>query len=617
MPKPTNQIQYRQVSFTRDAVNEEERTVDLAFSSETEKVERMFGIEILDHSKGSVRMERLKDSAPLLLSHDDRDLVGVIERASIDKDKTGRATVRFSRSAKAEEVFQDVKDGIRKHVSVGYRVHAMELERSEDNKPDVFRITDWEPLEISLVSVPADISVGVGRIDPILDKGDSSMPKEKDEQTPKEPAVDVRQIQDEARRNELERIREIDALGERLGHDEGRSLAKQYITEGNTIDEFRAAAMDKFMGKPPQPVAPAANLGMSDNDIKRFSVVSAIRAVMLQDWGLAEFEKECSDQVGKQLKREASSFFVPNDILTRDLNVGTATAGGHTVSTNLLTESFIDILRGKLMVRALGATILGGLQGNIDIPGLTSGSATFWVGEGAAPTQSDPVFRQVPMAPKTVGALTKLTRKLILQSSMDIEAFVRALLATELAQEIDRVAINGSGVGSQPTGILQTAGIGAVVGGTNGLAPTWGHIIDLESDVSVANADVGSLGYLTTPQARGKLKQTEKFAGSNGMPVWPDGRSADGFGTLNGYRAGATTQVPSNLVKGSSGATLSAIIFGNWADLVIGEWGVLDLQVNPFIEGNEGNVVIRSLQDVDIAVKRAASFSAMVDAITV
>ena len=167
------------------------------------------------------------------------------------------------------------------------------------------------------------------------------------------------------------------------------------------------------------------------------------------------------------------------------------------------------------------------------------------------------------MSPKTVGGFTDISRKLLKQSSLSVEAFVQQDLAEVLGRSIQLAAIQGGG-SNEPTGILGAAGTGSVAGGTNGLAPAWSHIVDLETAVSVANADIGTLGYLTNGKVRGKLKQVAKNGAASAF-VWGDGNQP-----LNGYQAAVTNAVPSNLVKGSSGAVCSAIIFGNFADLMIG-----------------------------------------------
>ena len=152
---------FREFGLTREAVNDEERTVELSFSSE-EPVDRWFGLEILDHSPGSVRLDRLSNGGALLMDHDRRDQVGVVESVQIGADRKGRAVVRFGKGARAEEIFQDVKDGIRSLVSVGYRIYKMLLEKTDEDT-ETYRATDWQPYEISIVSVPADTTVGIGR----------------------------------------------------------------------------------------------------------------------------------------------------------------------------------------------------------------------------------------------------------------------------------------------------------------------------------------------------------------------------------------------------------------------------------------------------------------------
>lgn len=612
--KKIHEMLYRSMSFDREAINVQERTVSLAFSSETKEVERSFGIEVLDHRQGAVRMGRMKGGAPLLLSHDERDLVGVVQDASIDPDRRGRATVKFSRSPKAEEVFQDVQDGIRKHVSVGYKVHAMELERSQEGNPDLYRITDWEPLEISLVSVPADVSVGVGRSEHTV-KGNHTMEHEdsftEDGRTPR---------QWSPLEKEQNRSSEILALAERFNNPGGMAMASTAIRENWSVNRYRDLALNEFI-KDPEPLALPAILGSDEypdrfgmglRDLKDFSLLRLLRGMAKSDFSECQFEVEVSRNLAKQLKRESRGALIPVEaLMQRDiLKSGT---GGNLIATQLV--GFVDFLRPRSLVARLGATILPGLRGDVDVPRHIGTSNVVWLPEGGTTVQSDATFDKISLSPKTVSSKSKISRKMLLQNSVSIENLVRSDLALSIGQEIDRVAINGSGASNQPTGILQTAGIGAVVGGTDGAAPTWTHIVQLESDVAVSNADTGALGYLTTPQARGKLKLTEKFSGTSGESAWSDRRDKDGFGSMNSYRAGATTQVPSNLTKGS-GTDLSAIIYGNWADLVIGEWGVLDLQVDPYTSGDEGALIVRVFQDVDVAVRHPESFSAMVDAVT-
>jgi HK97 family phage major capsid protein len=326
----------------------------------------------------------------------------------------------------------------------------------------------------------------------------------------------------------------------------------------------------------------------------------------------AAFEFDCSAAMGAKMGRQAQGFFVPYDVLAakRDLTVSSATSAGNLVATTLETGSFIDLLRAKMVLGSLGIQYLGGLVGDIDIPRQIGTGTTYWLAEQGAPTKSNQATDKVNMSPKTVGAKTIISRKLRQQSSLDVENMVQNDLATAMSLEIERAIINGTGADNQPLGLLSIVGIGSVAGGVDGLAPGWDHIVDLETAVSVLNADVGSLSYLTNAKVRGKLKKT--FVQANtGERVWDRGNTP-----LNGYNAAVTNIVPSNLTKGASAGVASAILFGNFNDVIVGMWGGLDILVNPYTGGDSGDVSIRVLQDIDVALRHPESFAAMKDALT-
>lgn len=353
-----------------------------------------------------------------------------------------------------------------------------------------------------------------------------------------------------------------------------------------------------------------AKIGMPEKDARRYSLVRAIRAAATGNWRGAELEREASEEVARRLGREPRSFFVPYDFLDhRDLVKGTPSAGGYTVATELLAQNFIEMLRNRMALTAAGATVLSGLVGDIAIPGQSGGATAYWVAENGAITESQQTFRQVAMQPRTVGALTEYSRKLLLQSSIDVEAFVRRDLATTLALAIDYAALHGDGTNNSPTGVANTTGIGVVAIGADGGAPTWDHIVDLETEVAQDNADIGSLAYITNAKVRGKLKRTPKVSGQ-AIFIWEDGQFP-----LNGYRAIVSNQVRSDLTKGS-GTNLSAIFFGNWSDLMIGQWGTLDILVDPYSNSASGAVRVVVFQDVDVAVRHPESFAAVLDAVT-
>jgi HK97 family phage major capsid protein len=323
---------------------------------------------------------------------------------------------------------------------------------------------------------------------------------------------------------------------------------------------------------------------------------------------------EISEAIAKKRGRPAKGFCVPGEVLQRDLTVGSDPGGGYTVATELRPAAFITMLQNKLVVRRAGATILSGLVGDVAIPKQTATATAYWLTENGAPTESQQAFGQLALAPKTVGAYTDLSRRLLLQSSLDIENFVRGDLARVLAAAIDLACLHGTGVYPQPAGIAVTAGIGSVVGGTNGGAPTWDDVVGLETEVAADNADVGSLAYITNGKVRGKLRQVFRNATYGEQPIWEAGPQSD-VGRVNGYQSFVSNQVSSALTKGSS-STCSAIFFGNWADLVIGMWSGIDILVDPYSMSTTGAVRVTAFQDLDVGVRHAESFAWMADAIT-
>lgn len=597
----------RSFNLDRSAINEEARTVGLSFSSDA-PVERWFGHEVLSHDPKSVDLGRLNDGAPLLMDHNTNDQIGRVESATVD-GKRGTAVVRFSKSARAQEIFTDVMDGIRQNISVGYRINEMELDESRsEGDLDTFVATSWQPYEVSVVSVPADNSIGVAR----SADGDNmtqitNNKKEKIMTETVKTSIDAGQVARDAVAADRQRSAEIDAIVGK--HPELKEIGDQFKRNDRSMDEFRGVALESInKNQPSQAAIEDTKIGMSDAEIGDFSIVRAVNALVTGNWNEAGFEREMSDGMASKLGKRAQGFYIPTDVLMRDLTVGTATAGGNTVATDLLSGSFIEMMRNRMATVGLGATMMNDLVGNIAIPRQTGGATSYWVAESGAVTESQAAFDQVTMSPKTVGSMSDISRKMLLQSSLDVEAFVRNDLATSLALAIDSAAINGSGASNQPTGVLNTAGIGNVVGGTNGAAPDWADIVDLESKVAAENADLGSLGYLTNAKVRGKLLQTEKASGT-AQYVWSDSN------TLRGYNAAVSNQVPSNLTKGTSSAC-SAIVYGNWSDLIIGTWGGIDINVDTSTGSSSGTVRVVALQDVDVAVRHAESFAAMKDATT-
>ncbi len=340
------------------------------------------------------------------------------------------------------------------------------------------------------------------------------------------------------------------------------------------------------------------NFGITDNEARPYSLA---RALLMRGEGkmLDGFEAEVDQQVRRQNgveHRTQHSFMLPTHLglfpksHKRDLVAGTPSAGGYLVGTDNLAGSFIDLLRSQLIATKLGATFLSGLRGNVTIPKLAASATAHWLASEATPvTESQATLGQVSLSPKNVGAYTEFSRQLLLQSSPAVDAMIANDLAATVAEAIDSALINGSGASGQPSGVLLAAGIGSFSGTTLGLAGL------LEAQADCANAlDSNKVAYLTTPAVAAMLKQRQEFAGTN-SPLWQGGVFE---GTVAGFPALASSKVPA-----------ATCIFGAWDDVVLAEWGMLEIATNPFANFQAGIVGCRAIQTVDIGVRRAGAFS--------
>jgi HK97 family phage major capsid protein/HK97 family phage prohead protease len=562
----------------------EDRTYEFPFSSEF-PVARYFGNEILSHEANAADLSRLNDGAPLLFNHNTDRVIGVVEGARIDsKGRRGYARVRFSRNPFAQEILSDVKDGVLRNVSFGYSIDKMEERGSGD-----FVATAWAPYEVSIVSVPADKTVGIGRALTPTEPAASAAPSPDPLPSMETNATDLAVVRAEAVEAERSRIAEISALCDK--HKMGE-LGRQLVESGRSIDEARAAVLDK-MNIPQETVnMSAADLGMTVKEARSFSFLRAINYLSnptdRSAREAAAFEIEASDAAAAKLGRQSRGITIPQDVLRRDLNVGTATAGGNLVETMLDAGSFIDLLRNASALDQAGATVLTGLTGNVAIPRQSGAATAYWVAESGAPTESQQTVDQVSLTPKTVAAYTDYSRRLMIQSSIDVENMVRGDLARVLALKIDLAGLYGTGSNSEPLGLKLTTGIGTE--NFAAAAPTFEEVVALESDVATANALLGSPVYLMNAAMRGGLKTTKKDAGS-GMFIME--------GTeVNGYRGVLSNQVAAG-----------DLWFGNFADLIIGYFSGLDIMVDPYSNSTSGTVRVVAMQDVDIAVRHPESFS--------
>ena len=625
-------------------VTQETRTVQLSISS-SQPIEQWFATEILEHRDGSVNLSRAKSGGQVLFNHNPDDYIGVIQECWLDPG-TERcyAIVRFDTHPRAEQIFTSVQSGILRNVSIGYQVKEWAIE--EGNKKDLnptVRATSWELLEVSFVSVPADPSVGVDRSFPMTDptepEGETveeTLPDEAGAE-PAEPSTQILiqenkpvEIPTELLEAERSRTASLIALGDK--HALKKDLVQQWIANGVDLQSARSQVLDLIQSQSAQKdqVAPLNPLGLSNREKESYSIARALhnRLQLMEGKAPAQgLELEVHRAIEAKLGRPTEGIYVPARDLNWGLNTrgyygqrdtmqtGQDTLGGNLVDTELRSSEFIDALRNRAMISRLGARMLSGLQGNLDIPRQSGVTTTYWVAEGGTITESNLTIDLISMRPRDLTCLTSVTRRMLMQGSLDVEALIRFDMLQQMALGIDLAAISGTGISNQPLGILNYPGVNSVAIGANGGAPAWSHLVQLETEIAVDNADDGTCYYLTNARTRGKLKTTAKVTGQD-VFLWTDSPTEKGMGMVNGYGAAVSNQVPSNGTKGS-GSSLSSIIFGDFSQLLIGEWGVLEIMPNPYGQGYpSGSVQIRTMVTVDVVPRRPQYFAVITDVVT-
>jgi len=621
---------YRSATFDRDSLDPQERTVTLSVSSD-KPYRRFFGNEILSHKAGAIRLDRLKLSGPLLFNHNRDAHIGRVLSADPDGSKLN-VVVKFGSSPLAKEKFQDVQDGILGEASIGYEIHKMDEEK--DTK--TFTATDWEPYECSLVTVPADTSVGIGR------DGGSLSTKElevggrqvdKKEMTMSEPIV-VNEPPVDAVKAASDAVKDFQGRCKRINdhvaaikfpkwQEAAREIATKHIQGSADFEAFRAECNNSF--DPAKHVEiPDTKIGMSKKDRKQFSVRKLILEAFVNNGQITGIEKEACQAAREKLRSAGDNvldnregFTLPEDMslsnmaedqelggaamnrvldevrmLKRGLSAGVQNLGGYLIGTDLLTGSLIEYLRVRTVVANMGIRNLDGLVNNVAIPRVTGTGTVYWLAEGATVTASTQAFGQLTLMPHRLGADTFYTKQLLNQASLSVEAFVRDDLVAAQAVELDRVYLNGSGTSGEPIGIFNTAGVGTV---TYSAAVTLAKLLTQESDIAVANADIGAMAWLFSPPARAKLKAAVAFI-NTASPLW------DSNNMVIGYPATVSNNLPGN-----------KSVIGVWSDFIAARWAGLDIVVDPYSLKKSEQIEVTMHQWVDCGIRHPTAFEISTD----
>jgi HK97 family phage major capsid protein/HK97 family phage prohead protease len=607
-------------------------TFEVAVSSEYVVQREVWGMrwrEVLDHSPGSIDLGRFSSGRAAVLEEHRGSPIGVIDSVALGDDKVLRANIRFSRSQRGQEVQQDVEDGIRSNISVGYIPKRATLVEQNDEQGDLWRFNEWEPIELSVVGIPADPSVGVGR-----SEGGADFP----------PVIveDGRAVRTEEERTMLHRsvkfneggaggggaapvpeqkrevapvtsgpdpnVREVVALAEANGMlPKVAGWLERNLTPGQVAMEILKEKRTKGAASGLDEEA----LGLPERDVKRYSYARAILGAAARAEGgkfdglEAEISAELEGKLAPSIERRGG-IFVPLRLgnATRALTSVQATKGAELVTDQ--QGELIELLRNRTAIFQRGARSLTGLTAPIAFPKQTTAIAATWQGENPPSdiADSDIALGLALLSPKTLQASTGYSRQLLIQTSIDVEAMVRDELALIHAIALDRAALHGKGT-SEPTGIYKAAGVSKkAFGGPS----SYLLLLAMQGQVAGLNADLGSLGWITHPTVATNLRGVLDFpSAAAGRPIWT-GTYQDG--TMVGYGASATNQVSSSMLGSeATGGSEFGVVFGNWADLIVAGFGGFELVVDPYRLKKRGIIEVTSFQMADILPRHGESFS--------
>lgn len=617
----------RSLTFATREIDQEKQTVILPFSSE-EPFERWWGKEVLSHDPGACNLSRLNNRANFLWNHDFDVVLGVIERAWTGDDRRNYCEVRWSKEECAQKYWREMVDGILSNVSCAYLID--ELVERNDN----YVVTNWTPYEVSLVSVPADPTVGVGRSveeNPeayksiVIESLTGARGMDKDD----EKRVDPQLLQTEraaGAKAERERQQAIRALCKKHKLED---LGEELINGDRTVEEARTAVLDKLGERSQKPMThPLAEpLGLSEKEKQQYRLGRAL-AYLTGDCSSdqAGFELEVDAAISKQVGRRARGIFFPAlDLKAQKragYNVGNANEGGVTVQTIIDETLFQNQLLNDTLADKLGVTFMGALMDNVSFVREEATPEIYWVGENEPADDSDADFDLVNATPHDAAGSVVVTRRMLQQSTLNslpggIEGYLQQRLREKCALAIDTAIFNGTGSLHQPLGLMNMTDVPVTAIGANGGAIARNHVVTMMTSLMSRNAVNGPIRMAANTLLAGQMMLTEVSVGS-GRFLWEAMAGQEGYmGLVNGnIPAVMTNQLPANLTKGN-GTALAATIMGDFRRLMLMQWGTIDLEVNRYGRvWKQGGAEVRIIQSVDVQVARPDYFQILRDAST-
>lgn len=586
-------------------IDKDKRTAWLSIASD-QPYERWWGIEILDMTRSSIRDARLRNGLPICVDHVWADLVGKAEEFEITSDRKLRLLARFGRSARAEEIWQDVLDGIRTDTSVGYVIHDLVLERQEEGL-STYRVTDWEPLEGSLVAVPADPSVGVGRAHAESQPAPRNSTTRSNAMTPEEKAALEAQlrakIEAEAREKAEAEARQRDAATQARAEVEaatkreqervaallsagdaypgGDKIARELIKDpAATVETFKARILDAQTGrdKPvatgqPADVKPAYGDGLRSR--LRFAPLKAFKDQVVEGGNVMKAE-EAAFRAGQWVaatiygRESAAKWCRENGIAfggnqVRVMSGNSLGAGGALIPVEM--ENAVIDLRDAYGVARKICRVRPMTSDSLNIPRRVSGVTAYFFNDddGAGITASDKGWGNVQLTAKKLGALSRVSRDLIEDAVINVADDLAQEMGYAFAVKEDQCLIDGDGT--------------STYGGISGIRPAFvatayasritlatNHDLMSEVDATdLANVMAGIAAY-AAPRAKWLCSRTFKAAVFDRLKATAGGNRVDTLGMGAGDEYLGYPIVTSEAMPSDSATDFTSLVMAMFGD---------------------------------------------------
>ena len=590
-----------------------------------ENGERVRAYEVLGHRDGEIDFSRMKDGLVIQDTHWG-DQIGIIREPEVKDGKLG-GVIEFGSGERSQEIARDAAKGIRRNMSVGYIVNAYKRDGEKDGIP-VFRVVDWTPYEASFVNVPADATIGVGRVLDNTEGGaepatraavnPSAVQNKKEEK--QMDAKTIAALMAKAERAHM-KAADVSALIEQ-GKTEAEisdaiaERALQYAAEVQEKAEKEAREAAERAAKKPEMPAPGARVAFAEGQPagRKYNLMNVIRSLVAAHDGNTGpdigFEREISQEIARQNHKSAKGIFVPSwALLTGKRALDTSNAGG-LVATDTLFGEFIQALVADTVLGRVGIRTLEGLVGDVAIP-KGSAAAAYWITpEGGNATSTTPGVGQVAATPHTVGAYTDITRKLLIQNGISSQNLVADELRGAIARAVEAAVFSGTGANGQPTGLdnfTETVGgvsVGVPTVSMTAGAPTHADMVEFWSKIYTANANGERMSFIGSPAVKALLRTTRD------VTVIKNEAGTDNVAAVGtDYLCDASSRVEGYEFHMSNLCNSKKLYFGDWREIMLAFWSGIDLIVDTASLSLSGGVRVVAFQDCDVIIRHRESFA--------